>query len=146
MEKKNAIIVDIDGTLANNQERRLLLEETKNWDVFNSSVERDFLNVWCNEVINKFKSTHKIILVTGRREICKSDTLLWLKQHQVDFDDIYFRGAEDFRKDEIVKEEIYNNFIKEKYNILFVIDDRANVVKMWRSLGLVCLQCDFGEF
>jgi hypothetical protein len=30
--------------------------------------------------------------------------------------------------------------------ILFVVEDRSRVVKMWRSEGLVCLQCAPGEF
>ena len=30
--------------------------------------------------------------------------------------------------------------------ILFVLDDRSQVVKMWRELGLTCLQVADGNF
>lgn len=36
--------------------------------------------------------------------------------------------------------------IKDKYDVLFAIDDRSSVVDMWRDLGLVCLQCAEGAF
>jgi hypothetical protein len=55
------------------------------------------------------------------------------------------REDKDNRSDAIIKQEIFeNNFNKE--DILCVIDDRQRVVDMWRSLGLVCLQVDHGNF
>jgi len=56
------------------------------------------------------------------------------------------RKDNDFRPDEEIKKEIYNNFIKDDYNIFFVLDDRTKVVNMWRSLGLTCLQVADGNF
>ena len=35
---------------------------------------------------------------------------------------------------------------KDKYNIKYVIDDRNQVVKMWRELGLTVLQVADGNF
>ena len=34
----------------------------------------------------------------------------------------------------------------DKSKILFMVEDRSRVVEMWRSEGLVCLQCAPGEF
>ncbi len=56
------------------------------------------------------------------------------------------RPSKDYRPDTEIKEEIYNNEIKDKYNVLFCVDDRACVVKQWRKMGIVCLQCDEGDF
>lgn len=42
----------------------------------------------------------------------------------------------DTRCDTIVKREIYEEHIKDKYNVLFVIDDRVKVVDMWREQWL----------
>lgn len=52
----------------------------------------------------------------------------------------------DFRKDSIVKEEIYREWIEPFHEVLFCIDDRKQVVDMWRSIGLTCLQCAEGNF
>ena len=64
----------------------------------------------------------------------------------VKFIDLLMRKDNDDRKDSIVKKEIYDNEILGKYNVLFVLDDRDQVVKLWRSLGLVCLQVANGDF
>lgn len=145
-EKIPAILIDLDGTLANVSERRGEFLKTKDWDSFYSKISEDILNVWCFQIIEKFKAEYKVLLVTGRRESYRVETLNWLKRNNVSFDGIYFRGKDDFRQDDIVKKEIYQKHIVSSFDVLFVVDDRISVVKMWRSLGLVCLQCDEGNF
>ncbi len=144
--KKPAILIDIDGTLANIDQRRMDFLKKKDWDSFYSRINEDHLNDWCYKIIEKFKIDHKIVLVTGRRQIYEKETLSWLIDKNISFDNIYFRSGDDFRSDDIVKMEIFENYIRDIFEVLFVVDDRASVVKMWRSLGLVCLQCDVGDF
>ena len=56
------------------------------------------------------------------------------------------RAAGDDRKDEIIKREIYNREIKPAFDVLCVLDDRDQVVRMWRAMGLTCLQVAPGDF
>ena len=49
------------------------------------------------------------------------------------------RQNNDFRSDEIIK-KIYDNNIKNNFDIFFILDDRTKVVNIWRSFGLICLQ------
>jgi uncharacterized HAD superfamily protein len=146
--KKKAIIVDLDGTLANVNHRRHFVENKKNkdWKSFNANILKDELHLWCREIMNRMKTDHTIIIVSGRTDALKADTLIWLQRHDVHFDEIYMRKDKDNRDDRIVKKEIYEKFIKPDYDVLFVLDDRAKVVAMWRAEGLVCLQCDCGDF
>lgn len=148
MNKEKAIIIDLDGTLANIDERRKFLNENNNFSIFYSNISKDKLNVWCKEIIDKFKIEYKIIIITGREEVSsvREDTLNWLEKHNIYYDKIFFRQLNDKRKDATVKEEIYLKEIKNKYNILFVIDDRKQVIQMWRNNGLISLQCDWGDF
>lgn len=146
MKKHDAIIIDIDGTLANITKRREVLAKTNDWDIFNTNVDDDLLNSWCSEIINKFRESYKVLLITGRNEKQKDKTVDWLNKHNVFYDSIFFRPNDDFRKDAVVKEEIYFKNIKNENSILFVVDDRQSVVEMWRKNGLVCLQCDVGNF
>lgn len=145
---KEAIIVDIDGTLADVEHRvHHVRGDNKNWKAFNQSMENDQLNVWCKKLIDAMKAKHlEVLLVTGRDEDYRTHTEKWLKQHQITYDHLWMRSAKDYRSDDIIKKEIYQQKISDHYNILFVVDDRISVVKMWRSLGLVCLQCDWGDF
>ncbi|MCK9369791.1 hypothetical protein M0R04_07795 [Candidatus Dojkabacteria bacterium] len=56
------------------------------------------------------------------------------------------RKAGDNRDDTIVKREIFENEIKDKHYIKYVLDDRRKVVAMRRDLGLTCLQVADGNF
>tara|TARA_R110000868_G_scaffold132380_3_gene343185 strand:- start:12195 stop:12638 length:444 start_codon:yes stop_codon:yes gene_type:complete len=146
---KKAIIVDIDGTLADVEHRvHHVRASTKDWKSFNEGMGKDKLNHWCAKLIDAMKTQgYEILFVTGRDENYRETTLAWMKQHQVSFDKLYMRAAVDFRPDDEVKKEIYLQEIKDHWEVTFVVDDRLSVVKMWREqLNLVCLQCDWGDF
>jgi len=54
---KKAIIVDIDGTLADVEHRvHHVQNEPKDWKSFNENMEHDELNHWCNDLINAMKN------------------------------------------------------------------------------------------
>ena len=151
MEKKKAIIVDLDGTLANVEHRRHFLKETPpDWRSFNESMVTDTVNEWCHTLMKRMQGGtyggRSILLVSGRGEEYRPHTEDWLEELIIDYDKLLMRPAGDFRADEIIKREIYEEKIKDFYDVLFVIDDRSKVVKMWRSLGLVCLQCCEGDY
>lgn len=129
----HAIISDLDGCVATNQGQRGWYD----WD----KVYLDDENLYVTNILRAMKKTHKIIIVSGRDGSCYEMTKKWLEDKRVPFDLLLMRRAGDMRKDTIVKEEIFNEFIKEKYYIESVIDDRNCVADMWRSLGLKTLQC-----
>lgn len=133
----DVILCDIDGTLA--------LFGDKN--PYERDVLKDEVNGATEYVLNKFENDVKIILVSGRKNKYLKDTMRWLAQEQVPFDEILMpRGDKDFRKDVIIKQEVYDQHIKGKYNVLFVLDDRNQVVDFWRSIGLTCFQVAAGAF
>jgi len=80
------------------------------------------------------------VLVSGRNECCRNTTQAWLAEHEVSYNYLYMRPQGDMRKDAVVKKEIYDKYIKGKYNVYLVLDDRNQSVQLWRSLGLKTLQ------
>lgn len=145
--KKNAIIVDIDGTLADATHRLHLLESTpKKWDEFHRSSEKDEINPWCLEIVERFSHDHEIVLLTGRGNEYREVTRKWLKEKNVSFDQLFMRELGDRRSDFEIKKEIFLEKISLDHKVLFVIEDRMSVVAMWRELGLTCLQCAKGDF
>jgi hypothetical protein len=46
----------------------------------------------------------------------------------------------------VVKLEIFDREIRERYYVVGVFDDRNKVVSMWRSLGLTVYQVADGDF
>jgi hypothetical protein len=54
------------------------------------------------------------------------------------------RPENDYRKDTIIKKEIYENDIKNNYNVLSVYDDRLSVCEAWHELGLFVFNVNQG--
>ena len=137
--KPDAIICDIDGTLA-------LFPETEN--PFNRDfLEVDVVNAPVLRILQRFSTANvHIILTSGRGMEHHLATLQWLKKNLVPFDVLLMRNLGDRRKDSIIKRELYEVNVKGLYNVLFVLDDRDQVVDMWRRLGLTCLQVEYGAF
>lgn len=52
----------------------------------------------------------------------------------------------DQRKDSVIKQELFDRYVAGKYNVLFILDDRNQVVDFWRSIGLTCFQVAPGAF
>ena len=140
------VIFDIDGTLADVSERiHHVRNKPKNWNAFFQGMAQDkaihSVVRLCNIL---YASGIQIILCSGRSEEHREQTVEWLAQQGVNYHDLLLRKNNDRRSDTEVKRELLANLDKSK--ILFVVEDRSRVVEMWRSEGLVCLQCAPGEF
>lgn len=145
--KYKAIICDLDGTLANIDHRRHHVEGAKkDWKAFFAGIVGDELNTMVDRYLDAVTGSHRILLVTGRPAEYVSVTETWLLDNRVSYNELFMRPAGDFRPDEIIKEEIYRTEIEPHYDVKLVLDDRAKVVKMWRSLGLPCWQVAAGDF
>ncbi len=143
MNKKKAIIVDLDGTLCDHSHRLHFMDsKPKDWTSFFAGIPDDELNYWCLEIIDALRQRgYEIILVSGRPDSQRDNTLKWLHRFNIHFNSLFMRKQNDFREDQKVKEEIYNQHIVNFWDILFVVDDRDSVIKMWRNIGLTCLDC-----
>lgn len=138
---QDAIICDLDGTLA-------LFGDANPYD-------RDFLKDEVNEVVKGIllscgKPGVQILFVSGRKDIFRKETTEWLNKNWGTNYKLFMRKTapegEQEPKDVLVKQGIYEQEIKGKYNVLFVLDDRNQVVDFWRSQGLTCLQVAEGDF
>lgn len=139
-KKGNSIIVDLDGTYCHRCDR--------NWFEYDK-VDQDHLDVAVHGIVEAFhKKGYTILVVSGREgtEVCKQKTLAWLDKHEVPYYDLMMRKEGDYRRDSIVKKEIYDTLIKDKFDVEFVLDDRKSVCDMWREIGLKCLQVAPGDF
>lgn len=156
--KKNVYIFDIDGTLADCSHRLSAIQmpaglvhfdpgETDwkpDWDKFYSLCDKDEP---IEDVCRVCRELHlPIIYITGRSYKTREKTAKWLKDNDLPNGLIFFRGPTDYRPDYIVKHEIYERHIKDRYNVLGVFEDRDQVVQMWRALGLTCFQVANGNY
>ncbi len=134
----DAILCDMDGTLAHAHGRSMY-----DW----SRVGEDTVDETIAGIVNTHaRDLRTILIVSGRSDECREETEMWLYKHGVNCHGLFMRMAGDNRQDAIVKKELYFEHIYQKYNVLFVLDDRQQVVDLWRSLGLTCLQVAEGDF
>ena len=140
----NCIIVDIDGTLAHIVDRSPYDYTKVSEDVVDENVAQ-IVRKYAQRDIQDLPDTY-IIVVSGREDACRTETEQWLADNYIPYDEFYMRKSGDQRNDAIVKKEIYDEFIKPRFNVRFVLDDRDRVVKMWREEGLKVLQVAEGDF
>lgn len=143
MENKvKVVLCDLDGTLC------LFEKQDKSKSNYRSPYDASTCeNDLMNEAVAKILGfCLKVILVSGREDKYRNQTERWLEANGIEYDALLMRRSGDYRKDSIVKLEIYDEFIKPFYDVEFVLDDRNQVVEMWRDQGLICLQVADGNF
>lgn len=141
------VLVDIDGTVADKGNRspfdwHRVSEDAPKWPII--------------RLVQALRlSGYSIVFFSGRDAVCRSETMAWLELHfgwrsvstaATDYE-LFMRRTNDNRKDSIIKHELFEQHIMGRYYVELVIDDRQQVVDMWRrTLGLTCVQVDYGDF
>jgi hypothetical protein len=145
MVRQQAIIVDRDGTAASCFLRPDDRSKSS-WEAFNAALVFDapvpgvvdglrFLRLLFPHVA--------IIMTSGRaegdypgdrhRRFRMHD---WIAKHALPIDLLLMREGGDTRRDSIVKLEILDRDIAPRFDVLFAIDDRPQVIEAWESRGI----------
>ena len=135
---RDAFIFDIDGTLA-------YMNDRSPYDYSKVGTDGCYFDVR-SLLVQLHSVGYSIIICSWRKEDCRLETIKWLDDNNIPYDELFMRGSEDNRKDSMVKYEILKDFILPIYYVRWVFDDRDQVVKMWREAGLRCYQVNYGNF
>lgn len=131
-------LFDIDGTLAEMHGRSpfewsLVGSDNPRWQVIETAKAHA-------------KAGYKIIVMSGRDASCRKETIEWLLRFGIPCFELHMRPKGDMRKDNIVKQELFDQHIRFNYNVIAVYDDRDQVVQTWRDMGVDCFQVQPGNF
>lgn len=139
----HCIIVDMDATLCFNVTERPFFGEGAA-----DMMIQDEPNIPVCNLVKQYCgcSNSAFIIITGRDESCRQATLDWLEKYHMPPTMLFMRPAGNYCSGAEMKKRIFESEIKDKYFVDFVIDDSTKVVKMWRELGLTCLQPNEGKF
>ena len=145
------IIFDLDGTLADIEDRRQLctkengkMDWNKFFDPENIKLDKPNMPViMMAQALTAFG--YKIAIFSGRSARTEDATKEWLHEQDIKFDILKMRPERNFRPDEQLKLEWLND-MDWKDNVEAVFDDRGKVVNMWREVGLTCMQVAPGNF
>lgn len=153
------VIFDLDGTLAHIYDRSPYDGKSCGSDLVNESVkflfdlqldpikQTKYNHVWVDKVRDqRYGEGFRKIILSGRNGESQPETEKWLLDNGIHYDELHMRKPGDTRKDSVIKRELFEEHIKDKYNVLFIVDDRDQVVDLWRSMGITCLQCNYGTF
>jgi hypothetical protein len=78
--------------------------------------------------------------MSGRDAVCQEATRQWLIDNVGEWTQdclLLMRSEKDQRKDTIIKKELFDKYVRNNYNVEYVVDDRKSVLRMWAyELGL----------
>lgn len=138
-ELPSAVVVDIDGTIASHEGIRGHHDYAR--------VGEDAPIQAIVRLVQLLAKHHRVIYCSGRAESSRQATEAWLERHGLPGHELLLlRPTGDRRSDEVVKAELYRSSIAPAYCVELVLEDRSRVVRMWRDLGLTCLQVAEGDF
>jgi len=144
----NWFICDLDGTLFDiNHRRHHVRNGKKNWKAFNAEIINDTpIQPVLTVVRSLMDNGNACVYMSGRNEASRTDTVRCLGNALVANGDLFMRADGDYRRDDIIKEELLDVAIA-KYgnNPMFVIDDRKQVVDMWQRRGIYTFDVGQGK-
>jgi hypothetical protein len=137
-----------------------LRKQKSNWKAFFEACPNDAPLVKNVQLVNVLSLSYPVVFMSGRPEDYRSTTIQWLRKNclggmyrkpedtnnEASITELYMRPSGDTREDYIVKEELYHKYIEPYFDSVVVLDDRTQVVNMWRKLGLNCWQVANGNF
>ena len=132
--KPEAVIFDVDGTLCDVRPIRHYVENGKrDFDAFHKASahclpHEDVVDAACDAD----REGKYVIVVTGRAEKFRRLTGMWLRYHDVLFDELHMRPDGDFRKDVVIKKEILDE-LRLRFEIVHAWDDNPAIIELWES-------------
>jgi predicted kinase len=134
----NAIIVDVDGTLAE-YVNRSPFDETR---VYEDEVRWHILSTV--KALLDSRTVDHLFIFSGRTNGCRQDTERWLLE-KCELNNyswsLHMRTVGDRRGDYFVKNDLFNTHIKDQWNVFAVFDDRQSVIQLWTDLNLPVFRC-----
>lgn len=137
------VVFDLDGTLALTDHRvHFLTGEKKDWRGFYAACDKDEP---CRPLIDVARALmvlgHRVEIWSGRSDEVADKTREWLCANGLAALNIRMRAEGDHQPDTTLKASWLQHG---KPDLIF--EDRASVVEMWRSHGIVCAQVATGDF
>jgi hypothetical protein len=143
--KPMRVIFDLDGTLSNAEHRvHYLTGEIKDWRAFYAECAGDQPIRPIMDVLTALGLMGaEIHIWTGRSAEVEAETVAWLEANDLDDIALKMRPVGDHSPDT----ELKAKWLAEcGWTPDLVFEDRASVVEMWRSHGIICAQVAPGNF
>lgn len=150
------IVFDLDGTLANLEHRLHYINIDSNWPAFYRACKDD-KPIWpLISVCREMCRTHWVEIWSGRSDEVRAITVSWLAAHGlVGVDDpsepygryraLRMRPTGSNMQDSMLKGKWFDE-LPTALKPELAFDDREQMVRMWRSKGVLCAQVAEGKY
>ena len=148
MSAEKVVIVDIDGTIADNTHRlHHINADTPDWPAFYEAMKDDkTINSIVDLVYELWTGGFRVVLLTGRPEEYRKLTEDWLEREQIVFDDLIMRPTNSYVEDTQIKSQLLRESGIATSSIKFILEDRKRIVDMWRKKGFTVLHVAEGNY
>ncbi len=128
-------VFDIDGVLADASHREHhVTGKPKNWDAFFDEVGSDSVIEAGRQRLIEEAAMNEVVLLSGRPERCREDTLAWLERNGFGSMTLVLRPNRDFRRASVFKDQAIMA-IGRPDQIAVIVDDDASVVARLAEMG-----------
>lgn len=135
-----AVIVGLEGVLALHGWRHALIE-SEGWEAYHQAASQDAAN---GPVVQLLAAMHakgqRIYCVCSRPEKWRMMTNNWLVNRGAMVDVLLMRAANDWRKDDELREEALQGIVAQSGDVLFAIEESEKACDFYRAAGITVLQ------
>jgi len=138
--RPRAVIVDVDGTLCDVRTIRHLVEggpgARRDFNAFHSLSIDCPAHVQVLDALKQLNASGVVtVIVSGREERWAFLTALWLRDHAVDYAEMFLRANGDARSDVEVKRGMGERILA-RFEPVLALDDRSELITVWHELGI----------
>lgn len=132
-----AIIVDIDGTLADVRSIAHICTELQDLDLYHEkSVDVPVVDWVLSDIEKALDRGDAIFLVTARKEKYLYQTMQFLIKNKVRFTSIFMRKNDDTSNDVDYKKSVLNSIRDLGYHVTTAYEDNPEIAELWMACGI----------
>ncbi len=139
---KAAVLVDLDGTVADTRHRKAMVEgKDPDWLAYSLACHGDRPIKGVIALLHHIQIAFHIVLLSGRHEEARERTVRWLAEHDVPYDQLVLRPKGDFSQNvEMKRREVKKLIAEDHYKFFLALDDYPKVAHMLtEDFGIPCL-------
>jgi hypothetical protein len=144
---RRAVVVDVDGVLADAQGRQHLLDwERRDWDAFFDACGDDPVLDEVRTLLALLDETLAVLLVTARPQRVRELTRSWLERHDLRWDLLVMRPNREYAPAVVFKRDVVDELRDQGFELELALEDDPKNRAMYLEAGVPCLYVHSGYY
>jgi hypothetical protein len=143
---RRAVVVDIDGVLADAKGRQHHLWDSRDWDAFFDACGDDPVVDEVRTLLSLLDATLVVLLVTARPLRVRELTVSWLDDHGLRWDLLVMRPSDEYAPAATFKRDVVDELREEGFELELAMEDDPRNRAMYMEAGVPCLYVHSGYY